>query len=61
MLNNITTKTTIVLQPAFRTDLTSCGDGFSNAQQNRVGTVPAIQIANQCWKADDSIRSNSPK
>jgi hypothetical protein len=32
MLNNITNKTTIVLQPAFTTDLTSRGDGFSKAQ-----------------------------
>lgn len=50
MLNNITNKTTIVLQAAFRTDLTSRGDGFSNAQQNSVGIAPAVQTANQCWK-----------
>jgi hypothetical protein len=45
----MTNKTTIVLQPAFGTDLTSCGDGFSKAQQNSVGTVPAVQLCTPVW------------
>jgi hypothetical protein len=47
MLNNI--ETTIVLQPALRTNLTSCGDSFSKAQQNSVGTVPAVQLCTPVW------------
>lgn len=50
MLNNITSKTTVVLQPAFTTDLTSCGDGFSKVQQNSLGTVPAIQLCKPVWE-----------
>jgi hypothetical protein len=50
MLNNITNKTTLVLQPAFTTDLTSRGDGFSKAQQNYVGTVPAVQLCKPVWE-----------
>lgn len=50
MLHNITNKTIIVLQPAFTTDLTSHGDGFSTAQQNSVGTVPSAQLCKPVWE-----------
>jgi hypothetical protein len=50
MLNNITNKTTTVLQRAFTTDLTSCGVCFSKAQQNHVGTVPAVQLCKPVWE-----------
>jgi hypothetical protein len=49
MLNNITNKTTTVLQQAFTTDLTSCSDDFSKAQQNHIGTVPAVQLCKPVW------------
>jgi hypothetical protein len=38
------------LQPAFTTELTSHGDGFSKAQQNSVGTVPAVQLCKPMWE-----------